>query len=140
MFETFEHAEIPMPPSLCPNGERLWSYAHLDIHAPWFYVEYAQDLGEVTTSSMYLLGNIDQLCEIAGWAGDVLVEVKVITPKHLNHTKGWQMDTLKQVIKATYLRDDTKTQALIYVLEDGRELMSETRGELLEKVLLCSFD
>lgn len=128
MFETFNSAEIFRPKALSPDGERLWSYAQINIHVPWFYVEYSVDHGDCKTRSVLLLGNLEQLLDISNRPDFEITQAHIVTPRHINKTDDWQMDRLKKVLRATRKTGRTETPVIIYVLSDGREMRYSLDG------------
>ncbi len=65
MFETINNSEIPLPKELAPNGEKLWSYIHVQLHKAWFYAEVEQVIEGFKTHSMYILSSVSQLQSLA---------------------------------------------------------------------------
>jgi hypothetical protein len=122
MFATVESAEIHFA-SPSPNGNRFWSYAHIDLHTPWFYVEYLVNDGAVKVSSMLLLSTVDQLINFSSRPDMHLTQVHLISPGYLNNTGSWQMSALKEVIRAIQKVSGIEVPITIYRLDDGRELI-----------------
>lgn len=95
MIETFDQAEIQNP--WCSDGVRIWSYAHLNIHAPWLYVKYEFGPLGKRMSSMYLLFHEEQLFELANQDEITISSVYAVTPSYVNKSKNWKMDLLKSL-------------------------------------------
>lgn len=123
MFATVESAEIHLASPFSSDGSRFWSYAQIDLHAPWFYVEYTVSEGEISASSMLLLSTVDQLINCATRSDLQLTQVHLISPGYLNNTGSWQMNSLKEVIRATQIVSGIEAPITIYRLGDGRELV-----------------
>lgn len=99
MFETVSHSEIPLPKELAPNGERLWSYVHVQLHTPWFYAE-AEHLEEGCNShSMYILSSVAQVQHLADNPAIKLTAVHVSTPKYINNSDCWKMYRVKRILR-----------------------------------------
>lgn len=129
MFETFESAEIFLPKELSPNGERLWSYAQISIHAPWFYVEYEIDYGDWKPKSILLLNTLDQLEELSSRPDIKITQAHVVTPGYVNNSNDWHMDRLRQVLRATRKIKGNEMAVTIYVLSDGRKFSDSPINE-----------
>lgn len=123
MFATVDSAEIPLASLFCSNGDHLWSYAHIDLHTPWFYVEYQVSKGEISAKSMLLLSTVNQLIDCASRTDLQLTEVHLISPGYLNNTGSWQMNSLKEVMRASQIVSSIEAPVTIYRLRDGRELV-----------------
>jgi hypothetical protein len=123
MFLTFEQAEIRLPVPLSHNSERLWSYVGLNLHIPWFYVEYSQNLEDFKLRHMLLISNVQQLSAFAKDNNVEITKANIVTPSHINKTDGWQMDRLKLVLGATKKEGRKQIPINIFILEDGRKFI-----------------
>lgn len=123
MFATVESAEIHLASPFSSDGNRFWSYAQIDLHAPWFYVEYMVSESGISASSMLLLSTVDQLVNFSKRPDLQLTQVHLISPGYLNNTGSWQMNSLKEIIRATQIVNGIEVPITIYKLGDGRELV-----------------
>lgn len=133
MFETCDHAEIPIPKELSLNGERLWHYVQLHIHFPWLYVEYAIDYEDYKSKSILFLTTNDQLQELVDRSDIEITQVHVVTPGYVNKTNVWQMDQLKKVMTASITKGRFREPVTIYLLCNGKELIYSPNGVTVVK-------
>lgn len=118
MIETFDQAEFHNPWS--SDGVRIWSYAHLNIHAPWLYVKYEFGPPDERMNSMYLLFHEEQLFELANQDEITISSVYAVTPSYVNKSKTWKMDLLKSL--STGVTSNSAEQKIVrYELTDETE-------------------
>jgi len=117
MFETFDNAEIPLPKALAENGERLWTYAHLNLNTPWFYVQYHVLSNESTFNAVLLFSLLDQLKSLISQPGVVVKNAYVVTPGYVNKSDMWQMDLINEIRTGLVMQE----MVTIYDLKDGRK-------------------
>lgn len=114
MFETINNSEIPLPKELAPNGERLWSYIHLQLHKVWFYAEVEHVADDFKCQSMYILSSLAQLQKLAIDPALNLTAVHVSTPKNLNNDDCWKMFRLKRILRGDRRNSRGKLWTTIY--------------------------
>jgi len=95
MIETFSHSEINFP--WRESGVRTWTYAHINLHAPWFYVDYKIGIDERSASAMYLLFDEKQISQLLTESDVEITNLYAVTPGFINKTMQWKMDLLKSV-------------------------------------------
>ena len=121
MFETVSHSEIPLPKELAPNGERLWSYIHVQLHTPWFYAEAEHLEEDFTSHSMYILSSVTQLQHLAHNTAIKLTAVHVLTPKYINDSDCWEMYRVKRIMRGRRKRSQGESWTTIFeVYGEGR--------------------
>lgn len=126
MFETWGNSEIPLPKELAPNGEKLWSYVHVQLQASWFYVEVEHRDQDLRWASTYFLSSLAQIQSLANDAAIVITAVHVVMPKHLNQSDCWQMQRLKRIMRGHSKTSEGAKQITIYVLYDERQVYDPT--------------
>jgi hypothetical protein len=117
MFETFDNAEIPLPKALAENGERLWTYAHLNLNTPWFYFQYQVVSEESTFNAVLLFSLLDQLKSLINEPDVIVKNAYVVTPGYVNKSDLWQMDLLNEIRTGLAVQE----RVTIYELRDGRK-------------------
>lgn len=122
MFETWGNSEIPLPKELAPNGEKLWSYVHVQLQVPWFYVEVEHRDEDLKWASTYFLSSVAQLQGLVTDSAIVITAVHVVMPKHLNQSDCWQMQRLKRIMRGRRKTPEGTQQISIYVLYDERQV------------------
>ena len=126
MFKTYQSAEIFNP--FADPGERNWSYVKVDLHLPWFYVQYSSHFEGESCHSMFLFSRIEQLQELAENPSVKITEVNVVTPDYINKTDGWQMGCLTKILKSMGTLAGNDAPIFIYVLTDGTEILYSLTG------------
>ncbi|MFM9913095.1 MAG: hypothetical protein ACKVN9_06155 [Methylophilaceae bacterium] len=133
MFETYDHAEVPVLKQLSLNGERLWQYVQLHIHIPWLYVEYAVSYEDGKFKSILFLTDNDQLQSLVDRSDVEITQAHVVTPGYVNQTNVWKMDQLKKVMTANIKCGGELEPVTIYELLDGQKIIYGSNGVTDEK-------
>lgn len=119
MIETFDQAEIDNP--WRSDGTRIWSYAHLNLHVPWLYVNYRIGPPEMHASAMYIFFSENQLFDLANKEDVTITSVYVVTPPRINQSKNWKMDLLKSLSTGEAKAAGTSKKIIRYELGDETE-------------------
>lgn len=140
MFETHDHAEIPIRPEFRDAGERLWAYVRTRLHVPWLHVVYAlthvEDGESYTLREMAFLSEPEQLELLRLTPRLSIIAVDLMTPGHMNGAGRWQLEPLAEIWQGTVPKMEGNV-AHVYVLKDGRRYVEQafdaTEEELLDK-------
>lgn len=131
MFKTHQSAEVFNP--LAIASEKYWAYAEVDIHKPWFYVQYSSCVEEVSYKSMFLFSRVEQLQELSANSSVKITEVNIVTPAHINKSENWQMRCLDEIMKGSGKLAGHDSPIYIYVLTDGTEIPYSLAGARITK-------
>lgn len=94
MFRTYRHAELPLH-NLFGSEFQIWHFIELGIHRPWFYAGTRDGHGDDALVTMKMIPNLEVLQSLLDEHTDDQIEsLQVVTPSHVNDTKGWLMETL----------------------------------------------
>lgn len=140
MFETHDHAEIPLHLEFRDAGERLWAYVRTRLHVPWLHVVYGltheEDGESYTLRETLFLSEAEQLEQLRQQPRLSLVSVDLMSPGHLNGTGRWQLEPLAEIWEGTVPQTESQ-RAYVYVLADGRRYadaaLDTPEGELRNK-------
>lgn len=134
MFETVSHSEIPLPKELAPNGERLWSYIHVQLHTPWFYAETTHLAEDFESHSMFILSSVAQLQHLADNPEVKLTAVHVLAPKNLNNDDCWRMYRLKRIMRGRRKRHQSESWTMIFEIYGEGGMIYDPPLGLAEKL------
>lgn len=140
MFETHDHAEIPLRPEFRDAGERLWAYVRTRLHVPWLHVVYGQthvEDGETyTLRETVFLSEPEQMESLQQTPDLRIIAVDLMTPGHMNGSGRWQLEPLSEIWQGTVPNMEGHV-AHVYVLKDRRRYVEQafdaTEDELLDK-------
>ena len=122
MFQTFDHARIPLP--ISNPDESAWAYAELMINAPWFVADCQIAEDEISIRTSYILSNPLQLNELRANQNVAIKGLYVVSPPHINSTESWKMDQVAQVSTGVASEEDYKMKIDIYELCNGNKYYS----------------
>ena len=132
MFQTTSSAEVHVPKSLAPSSERLWSWASLPIHIPFYFVSMSVQTESGIFDRMIFVSMLEQLDEIARACGAAqLTSVMLVSPKWLNGGGDWQMEPLREILRG---RDTGGGLRMVYVPENGKRYVDTELGVSAEKL------
>lgn len=123
MFETIETSEIPLPKELAPNGEKLWSYIHVQLHKAWFYAEVEHVFEGLNAHSMYILSSVSQLESLASNPSTKLTAVHISAPKHLIGNDCWRMYRLRRVLRGLKKNRGNESWITIFEIYDEEKMI-----------------
>jgi len=116
MLETFAHAELRF---LSDEGSRVWSYAHMNIDIPWFFVRYEVEEAGVILTSQYLLFDDKQVEQLTKVRSITIHDIYLVSPDYINKSPSWSMDIIKSLVTGyDELGDQTHTVSR-YELKDS---------------------
>ncbi|MES2580513.1 MAG: hypothetical protein V4552_08200 [Pseudomonadota bacterium] len=95
MIETFQQAEIPF--IFDADGAKLWSFAHMNLIIPWFFVHYVINVEGQIVSCQIMLFNIGQIEQLIIDPTISIKAIYLISPGYLNQTNKWSMDLIKSL-------------------------------------------
>lgn len=137
MFETADHAEIPVPDPFRAQGERVWAYVEIALHVPWFCLVYRvpDDEGGGHLRRSIFLSEVRQLVEFQA-RGPKIYEVQVVLPSHLTGARRWTMQPLAEVWEG--VEPKAKGQkSYVYVLANGKRYLNsgltENETDLIDR-------
>ncbi len=139
MFETLDHAEIPIPPPLRVQGERVWAYVEFPLHVPWFHVVYRLPLDDdgYLKRSLFL-GSVDQVLQL-GSESLRIDEIQVVLPQHMTGAGRWTMEPLAEIWEGVE-QPKTGQKARVYVLANGTRYLHsglcDSESELRDRKLI----
>jgi hypothetical protein len=117
MFETSTSAEIPFPAAFGPNI-RLWDCVHLNLHIPWFHIEYETMADDgLLLRQMLFITRVIQLLELQQMPDSKIIKVDLVSPAYLNNQENWQMESLSEIW--TGIDSTTEQATQVYVLKSG---------------------
>lgn len=123
MFETINNSEIPLPKELAPNGERLWSYIHVQLHKAWFYAEVDHVIDDFNMPSMYILSSVLQLQNLVNNQSMKLTAVHISAPKHLIGNDCWKMYRLKRIMRGLRKNSSGEEWTTIFEVYDEDKMI-----------------
>lgn len=127
MFHTYPEAELPIPLSLAPNGERAWYWIELGIKTTYFFVTATiqTDEGDEFTRHLWF-SEIAPVVEIACQSGTKMhfVRLDLFSPGHVNGGEGYRFDQVRQV-----WRHKKDGATLCFHLADGTTLWHSFHDE-----------
>ena len=141
MFETSISSEIDMPIELSTAGIQVWDCMYTRLHVPWLHVVYViQDSGEYVCGRILFLSQVDQLLQLSQESDIKIMEVNLVSPKHLNNKHRWEMEPLQEIWLGIEPGLEHKQLTEIYVLSNGDRYtdspLSTLEEELLEKNII----
>lgn len=145
MFETIDEAEVKIPDPLKAPGERAWWFVKNSLHMRWFHLvcesTYKDDY---RSSNMFFLTQIDHLLDVVEDKTVKILQVDLVTPKHMNEGERWKMEPLSEIWVGYEPECEHQQEAHIYVTSDGTRYLdsalSEREEELLNKKLIFTFN
>jgi hypothetical protein len=118
MFFTRDDDEIPVPVGIVEPGEHYWNDVQLRLFITYYLVTFVvDDPDEGGGMSTLLCLYFDHVLAIAD-AFEVK-QIALITPGHENGTGGWQMESLREVWRASEPSLDKTDTAVLWVTETG---------------------
>jgi len=126
MLKTYQSAEIFNP--FADPSEKSWSYAEVELHLPWFYVQYSRSFEGESCSSILIFRQVEQLQELAKNTSVKITEVNVVTPDYINKSDSWQMGCLTRIMKGMGTLAGNDAPIFIYVLTNGTEISYSLTG------------
>ena len=141
MFETHDSAEECIPSELTINGLRAWNSVHTRLHVPWLHVVYASKGSDgIMLGQIAFLTYVDQLLQLDHQSDKIIIEVNLVSPKHLNNKGGWEMKALKEIWIGFEPDTEYQQETEIFVLKNGNRYtyspLDTTEDNLLEKGLI----
>lgn len=122
MFQTFDHAKIPLPFS-APD-ESAWAYLELMVNSYFFFADCIVIEDAIGISTSYILSNPGQLTELSSNQSVSIKGIYVVSPPHMNSTESWKMDRVTQVSSGVTVEDNYKMNIEIYELNNGEKYYS----------------
>ena len=122
MFQTFNHAKIPLPFST--SDESAWAYLELMVNSYFFFADCLITEDAIGISTSYILSNPGQLTELSTNQNVSIKGVYVVSPPHMNSTESWKMDRVAQVSSGVTIEDNYKMNIEIYELNNGEKYYS----------------
>ena len=122
MFQTFDHAKIPLPFS-APD-ESAWAYLELMVNSYFFFADCIVIEDAIGISTSYILSNPGQLTELSSNQSVSIKGIYVVSPPHMNSTESWKMDRVTQVSSGCTVEDNYKKNIEIYELNNGEKYYS----------------
>lgn len=97
MFMTTNNTKMNIPVPIAAPGESYWASVHVNLHSPWFLVVYeiGCDEEDLRTETTVLVSKSIDVVAI-GMAVKI-VQIAIVTPSWMNRTKGWKMESLKEI-------------------------------------------
>ncbi|WP_020167395.1 MULTISPECIES: hypothetical protein [Methylotenera] len=120
MFQTLDHAKICSP--FVENGESIWAYCELSIHAEWFFAECIVQENGLNIATSYFLSNPIQLMNLVENQGIEVQKAYLVSPPFINESQSWEMNQLLEISRAEI--NDSDLQVDIYKLKNGKQLYS----------------
>jgi len=117
MLETYAQAEMLYPSN--EDGIRLWSYAHMNIDIPWFFVRYEIEENEVILTSQFLLFDHKQIERLINNQKVTIQTVYLISPNYLNNSPYWSMDIIQSLVTGIEELGDSAQTIIRYELKDS---------------------
>ena len=141
MFETHNSAEEYIPREFTVKGLRLWSSVHTRLHVPWLHVVYTSKNSDgYVVSQIAFLTYVDQLLHLDQQTDMKILEVNLVSPKHINNKGSWEMEPLMEIWIGFEPDIEHKQAAEIFVLKNGNRYsdssLSTNEGDLLDKKLI----
>jgi len=84
MIETYQQAEIPF--IFDADGTRLWSYAHMNLMIPWFFVHYENNVEGQIVRCQIMLFNVDQIKQLVLDPKISIKAIYLVSPGYVNQT------------------------------------------------------
>lgn len=145
MFETLDIAEVGLPDIFSGQGLRVWWYVQQRLHTHWFHVtyleKYNEDGEELVFSHLIFFTHQDHLIQFAELPEKKIEHVYIVTPKHMNGSSHWKMESLKEIWEADE-PENRGQHAHIFKLGDGKEYVDSGLGTpasiLTNKICLFS--
>lgn len=122
MFQTSDHAKIPLPFST--PDESAWAYLELMVNSYFFFADCLITEDGISISTSYLLSNPGQLTELSTNHNVSIKGVYVLSPPHINATESWKMDKVVQISSGVTIEDNYKMNIEIYELNNGEKYYS----------------
>lgn len=138
MFETVTAAEIIIPDELKDHGEQAWWYVRNRLHMRWFHATCAFSYGnDQKDVHMLFLTQIDHLLEVKNEETITILEVDLVSPRHMNNGERWNMEPLSEILVGYEPDTEYQQDAHIFVLSDGTRYvdsgLSTKEDDLLNK-------
>ena len=142
MLVTEDRHEYPAFPFSQATGSKIWRLVSLELHLPYFFVNYAFKEGEQWVSQVSILWKEEDLLDffrqIHGDSSTRIIQVALLAPPGTNEIKAWRMITLKEIWRGKI--HGYEHRELVYVGIDDEKLLSSlatcdvSQIELLERV------
>jgi hypothetical protein len=111
--------QAEMPYNLDDGGERLWSYAHMNLTIPWFFVEYESEAGGQTIKSVIMLFMIGHLEQLSLDSTISINYIYLVSPGYVNHSNKWSMDVIKSISIGLDKNDLNEQRIIKYELKNN---------------------
>ena len=101
MFETHDNAEIEIETGFAEPGVRQWRYIKKPLHTHWFHVTYEScKADDELIVHIVFLSDPAQLEEFSKLGKVKILQVELVSPKYMNGSNSWKMETLKEIWQA----------------------------------------
>ena len=135
MFETLDHAEVTIPLGFAGAGERLWQFVTLRIHVCWFFVVYSTVTEDnLRVSRNIFLTHVDDLVDLTTVPDIKIVEVHLVSPKHINKKGEWKMERVEKIWIGQEPDIDHEQYTYVYALKNGSRYMDSSLCRNEEKL------
>lgn len=123
------------------SGSKIWRAVSLEMHLPYFFVNYAMLEGKEWFSQVSILWKEEDLLDFCrenqGAHSTKIIQIALLAPPGTNEIKTWRMITLKEIWRGK-IRDQQHRE-MVYVGMDDEKLLSPlvtcdvSQIELLER-------
>lgn len=98
MFRTHDNEMVGLP-GMFGEGLCHWQKVSRVLRTHWYHVTVQAKYQDRITEAALMVDNENRLQQIliAQDAETIVTDVQVVTPAHMNGTKGWRMETLTKV-------------------------------------------
>jgi|APLak6261660231_1056022.scaffolds.fasta_scaffold46617_2 hypothetical protein len=95
MIITYQQAEIPY--IFDADGERLWTYAHMNLIIPWFFIHYEKEVDDQIIGCQIMLFKVGQIEQLTLDPTVLVKSIYLVSPGYVNQTNEWSMDIIKSL-------------------------------------------
>jgi hypothetical protein len=128
MFQTTKDSRDPMMSAIAGSDQDVWSCLTFTSFRPIFLATYEMATSEGNVRRTVLLSNVEQVIELLNMndVGFFVDELQILTPSHMNDSKGWLLQPLREVSVG---ESDKHGPILVYKLSEGGAYIDAPRSQ-----------
>lgn len=99
MFHTHPEAELTLPPSLAPFGQRSWHWLELSLQIPYFFISVSVETEEGAFRRNFLFGQLRDALSLIDASRDDFsdLEIGLLSPGYMNGSSSYQLGQIKEI-------------------------------------------